>query len=202
MRLSLLTLAGLAAAASPLGPNSSEYDRPDLTGSYWNVSISTQSGRPGYSIRDFSAAFHTPITAQTTEGKCHYSFVPQGTSPPAETDECSEGLKYEWDCKSAFHFAVNWKITFVRPSEEGTNMVTDTNVTFLQQTLFLGNDTLWVFGLSTKIETTRRSDGMSSTTQGDGRVDISHYCVVGWGCGYANGCISTECNDKKTGAQN
>jgi hypothetical protein len=96
MRISLLTLAAGAATVA-----ASEYDRPDLTGSYWDVSISTQSGRPGYNIRDFSAAFHTPVTAQVTEGKCHYSFVPQGTSPPSETDECSPGLKYEWDCKSS-----------------------------------------------------------------------------------------------------
>lgn len=42
---------------------------------------------------------------------------------------------------------------------------------------------------------------MSSTTKGTGRVDISHYC--GWGgCGYANGCISTKCNDEATGAGN
>ncbi|KAF3042875.1 hypothetical protein E8E12_002441 [Didymella heteroderae] len=172
MRLSLLALAGVVAA--------SEYDRPDLRGSYWDVSISMQSGRPGYSIRDFSAAFHTPITAQVTEGKCHYSFVPQGTSPPAVTDECSPALKFEWN---------------------------NSNVTFLEQTLVLGNDTLWIYGLSTKIETTRRSDGMSSTTKGDGRVDISHYCIkpragggIPTGCGYANGCISTECNNKKTAA--
>ncbi|KAG9185426.1 hypothetical protein G6011_07970 [Alternaria panax] len=172
MRISLLALAGVATSAA------TEYDRPDLTGSYWDVSISTQSGRPGYSIRDFSAAFHTPVTAQATEGKCHYSFVPQGTSPPAETDECTQGLKYEWNY---------------------------TNITFLETTLTLGNDTLWIYGLSTKIETTRRSDGTSSTTKGDGRVDISHYCIQpqstgGGGCGYANGCVSTECNDKKTGA--
>ena len=99
MRISLLALAlaGTTAAAS-------EYDRPDLTGTYWDVTISTQSGRPGYSIRDFSAAFHTPVTAQVTKGNCHYSFVPQGTSPPAETDECSPELRYEWDCKFCFLF--------------------------------------------------------------------------------------------------
>jgi hypothetical protein len=96
MRISLLALAAGAAA--------SEYDRPDLRGSYWDVSISTQSGRPGYNIRDFTAAFHTPVAAQVIEGKCHYSFVPQGTSPPAERDECSPELKYEWDCKSSFQF--------------------------------------------------------------------------------------------------
>lgn len=80
-------------------------------------------------------------------------------------------------------------------------MMPDTNVTFLKQTLPVANYSLWIFGLSTKIETTRRSDGMSSTTKGDGRIEISHYCVEGWGCGYANGCITTECNDKKTGGQ-
>lgn len=60
----------------------------------------------------------------------------------------------------------------------------------------LGNESVWLYGLSTKIDTTRRSDGMSSTTKGTGRVDISHYCGYG-GCGYANGCILDECNDRK-----
>jgi hypothetical protein len=96
MRLPLLALASVGViAARDYG---SEYDRPDLRGSYWDVSISTQSGRPGYTITDFSAALHTPITAKVSEGKCHYSFVPQGTSPPAETNECTGGLKYEWNC--------------------------------------------------------------------------------------------------------
>lgn len=74
----------------------------------------------------------------------------------------------------------------------------DTNVTFLEHEFIWGNNTLTAYGLSTKIETTRRSDGMSSVTKGEGKVEISHYCVDGWGCGYANGCISLECNDEKT----
>jgi len=46
---------------------------------------------------------------------------------------------------------------------------------------------------------------MSSTTKGNGRVDISHYCIKPGsgtysGCGYANGCVSTKCNNEKTGA--
>ena len=81
----------------------------------------------------------------------------------------------------------------------------DTNVTFLEQTLVMGNDNFWIYGLSNKIETTRRSDGMSSTTKGNGKVDISHYCIKPGsgtysGCGYANGCVSTKCNNEKTGA--
>lgn len=106
MRVSLLALAGAAAASSFLNGRN-EYDRPDLRGSYWDVSISIQSGRPGYNIRDFSASLHTPVSTQTFEGKCHYSFVPQGTSPPAETDECSEGLKYEWNSKSSLSLPVS-----------------------------------------------------------------------------------------------
>lgn len=106
MRLSLLAssviaLTGLAAARD----YDNEYDRPDLRGSYWDVSISTQSGRPGYTITDFSASFHSPYTNETfapTQGKCHYSFVPQGTSPPSETNECDGGLKYKWNCKCNF----------------------------------------------------------------------------------------------------
>lgn len=107
MRFTLFALVG-AVATSPLVNARSEYDRPDLRGSYWDVSISTQSGRPGYSIRDFSASFHTPVSAQAFEGKCHYSFVPQGTGRPAETDECSGGLKYEWDCKSILQLPISW----------------------------------------------------------------------------------------------
>jgi hypothetical protein len=79
-----------------------------------------------------------------------------------------------------------------------TNAVIDTNVTFLEHTFAWGNNTLTAYGLSTKIETTRRSDGMSSITKGEGKVEIKHYCVAGWGCGYANGCISEKCNDEKT----
>ena len=98
MRFSFLALVLAGSAAVTVAE--SEYDRPDLTDTYWDVSISTQSGRPGYSIRDFNATFHSSIT-NAIEGKCHYSFVPQGTSAPAETDECSTGLKYQWDCKSS-----------------------------------------------------------------------------------------------------
>lgn len=94
MRLSLLALAGAVAA--------SEYGRPDLRGSYWDVSVSTQSGRPGYTITDFNANLHLTNSSQLVEGKCHYSFVPQGTSPPSETNECTGGLRYEWNCESSF----------------------------------------------------------------------------------------------------
>ncbi|KAF3048605.1 hypothetical protein E8E11_009787 [Didymella keratinophila] len=94
MRFSILALALAAAApaAAQLGPESSEYDRPDLRGSYWDVSINTQSGRPGYTITDFGATFHSPVLSKAVEGKCHYSFVPQGTSPPSTTNECTDGL--------------------------------------------------------------------------------------------------------------
>lgn len=93
--------------------------------------------------------------------------------------------------KDFFHVEDGW-----------ANGLSDTNVTFLEHTIVLGNDTLGVYGLSTKIETTRRSDGMSSTTKGEGRVEISHYCIKGWGCGYANGCISEKCNEEKTNERN
>jgi hypothetical protein len=101
MRSSFLALglAIAAPAAAQIGPESSEYDRPDLTGSYWDISINTQSGRPGYTITDFGATFHSPILSNAVVGKCHYSFVPQGTSPPATTNECTGGLKYTWDCE-------------------------------------------------------------------------------------------------------
>lgn len=106
MRLSLLTSALVAFTGLAVARDyDNEYDRPDLRGSYWDVSISTQSGRPGYTITDFNVTFHSPYVSEVfapSQGKCHYSFVPQGTSAPAETNECEGGLKYEWNCRSYF----------------------------------------------------------------------------------------------------
>lgn len=99
MHISTLAFAGLAAASPALIIRNG--GRPDISGSYWDATISTQSGRPGYSIRDLSASFLNPKFGQTVNAKCHYSFVPQGTSPPAETDTCDPGLQYTWDCTSS-----------------------------------------------------------------------------------------------------
>ena len=98
MRLTAFAFAGLAVAA-PSNLVVRKEGRVDISGSYWDVTISTQSGRPGYSIRDLTTSFNNPKFEQTIEGKCYYSFVPQGTSPPAETDRCDAGLQYTWDCK-------------------------------------------------------------------------------------------------------
>lgn len=99
MHISALLFAGLAAAA-PSTLIARNHGRPDFSGSYWDATISAQSGRPGYSIRDLTTTFHRAGTEHTLGGTCHYSFVPQGTSPPAETDRCDSGLSYDWDCKS------------------------------------------------------------------------------------------------------
>lgn len=99
MRLSLLTLAGLAAAA-PSTLIARKEGRPDLSGSYWDATVSYQTGRPGYTIRDLSATFHRAGSEQLVAGNCHYSFVPQGTSPPSEIDRCDPGSVFSWDCKS------------------------------------------------------------------------------------------------------
>lgn len=96
MRITLFTLAGLAAASPALVTR--EQGWPDLSGSYWDVVAAQQSGRPGYLIKDLSVTFHSSKSDQTAEAKCHYSFVPQGTRPPAETNQCSSGLVYDWDC--------------------------------------------------------------------------------------------------------
>jgi hypothetical protein len=96
MRFSVLAFTGLCAASPALVAR--QNGRVDVSGSYWNVTISTKSGRPGYLIRDLSTIFHNPKFEQTVDAKCHYSFVPQGTSPPAETDQCDTGLQYTWDC--------------------------------------------------------------------------------------------------------
>jgi hypothetical protein len=98
MRISALVFAGLAAAA-PSTLIARKEGRPDLSGSYWDATISSQTGRPGYIIRDLTASFHRAGSEQIVEGTCHYSFVPQGTSPPAETDRCDPGLSYTWDCE-------------------------------------------------------------------------------------------------------
>jgi hypothetical protein len=98
MRISALAVTGLAAASPTLVAR--KQGRPDISGSYWDVTISRQSGRPGYSIRDLSASFHNPKFEQTVNAACHYSFVPQGTSPPSVTDRCDSGLQYTWDCTS------------------------------------------------------------------------------------------------------
>lgn len=95
MRFSVLALAGLTAAA-PSALLARDSVSVDISGSYWDVTITTQSGRPGYNIRDLVANFQNPKFEQSVGGKCHYSFVPQGTSPPAVTDTCDTGLSYTW----------------------------------------------------------------------------------------------------------
>ena len=89
MRFSL-ALSGLVAAAAA--------QSFDLTGAYWDVSVTTQTGRPGYEIKDVTANFHNPLSAENNAGKCHYSFVPNN-GRPSITDTCDEGLAYTWDCK-------------------------------------------------------------------------------------------------------
>lgn len=104
MRISALAIAGLSAASPALIAR--KQGRPDFTGSYWDVTISEQTGRPGYQIRDLSVQFHSPKLEQNVDAACHYSFVPQGTSPPAVTDRCDTGLKYTWDCKLSVFFNI------------------------------------------------------------------------------------------------
>lgn len=112
MRITPLALAGLAAAAASSSSSSSsalvsrKQGRPDITGSYWDVTVSRQAGRPGYEIRDLSVTFYSPKFDVVAEAKCHYSFVPQGTRPPSEVNECSSGLEYTWDCTSFLSFSL------------------------------------------------------------------------------------------------
>lgn len=96
---SVFALTSLAAAA-PSALTTRQSSSVDISGSYWDATIKYQSGRPGFQIRDLNVNFHNPKFEQVASGLCHYSFVPQGTSPPAVTDTCSEGLKYTWNCKS------------------------------------------------------------------------------------------------------
>jgi hypothetical protein len=94
MRFSL-ALSGLVAAAAA--------QSFDLTGAFWDVSVTTQTGRPGYEIKDVTANFHNPLAAENKAGKCHYSFVPNN-GRPSITDTCDEGLAYTWDCElDPFH---------------------------------------------------------------------------------------------------
>jgi hypothetical protein len=92
MRLSL-AFSGLIAAVAA--------QSFDLTGAYWDVSVTTQTGRPGYEIKDVTASFHNPLAEENKAGKCHYSFVPNN-GRPSITDTCDEGLAYTWDCESDF----------------------------------------------------------------------------------------------------
>jgi hypothetical protein len=92
MRFSL-ALSGLVAAAAA--------QSFDLTGAFWDVSVTTQTGRPGYEIKDVTANFHNPLSAENKAGKCHYSFVPNN-GRPSITDTCDEGLAYTWDCELGF----------------------------------------------------------------------------------------------------
>src|SRR5690242_2183044 len=96
MHFTLLAFAGLAAAAPALQARQSYYSY-NLTGAYWDATITTQSGRPGYTIRDLEVSFHNPLSEKITPGTCHYSFVPQGWNPPATTSTCDAGLTYNWD---------------------------------------------------------------------------------------------------------
>lgn len=99
MRLSILAFAGLATAAPALQVRQSSYYSYNLTGAYWDTTITTTSGRPGYTIRDLKVSFHNPLSEQTADGACHYSFVPQGWNSPAVESTCDKGLTYNWDCK-------------------------------------------------------------------------------------------------------
>ena len=94
----VLTLASLAAAA-PANVVARQSSSVDISGSYWDATIRTQTGRPGYTIRDLTSSFRNPRFEQIVGGTCHYSFVPQGTSAPAVTDTCDAGLTYTWDCE-------------------------------------------------------------------------------------------------------
>jgi hypothetical protein len=77
----------------------------------------------------------------------------------------------------------------------GSNSATDTTLT-LRQDVVVGNETLIIFG-NAKIETSRRSDGMSSITTGSGRVEIHHYCND-IGCSDPDGCVTLECRAGQT----
>ncbi|XPS76266.1 hypothetical protein M3J09_008320 [Ascochyta lentis] len=168
MLISALAFAGLAAASSSTLVARKD-GRPDYSGSYWDVTISSQSGRPGYSLRDLTTTFHRTGTEHTVAGSCHYSFVPQGTRPPAETDRCDPGLSYTWDY-TTLH---------------------------VRQDIVVGNETLLFFG-NAEIETVHRSDGAGgSSTRGAGRIELHHYCNS-VGCSDPDGCVTIECQEGKT----
>lgn len=91
MRLSF-ALAPLAAVATQA------VELFDLRGAYWDVSVKTQTGRPGYEIKDVTVAFYNPLSTEAAPGSCHYSFVPNN-GRPAITDTCEKGLGWSWDCE-------------------------------------------------------------------------------------------------------
>ncbi|USP81285.1 hypothetical protein yc1106_08559 [Curvularia clavata] len=162
MRVTPLFFLGLAAASPALVTRAEGW--PDLTGSYWDLTVAYQSGRPGYSIKDLSVTFHNSKSEETAEAKCHYSFVPQGTRPPSEVTQCSSGLEYTWDYTTLS----------------------------LRQNIVLGNRTIQVFGEG-EIKAERRSDGAGgSSAKGSGKIEINHYCTDR-GCAPPNGCVGLEC---------
>ncbi|PSN63070.1 hypothetical protein BS50DRAFT_623902 [Corynespora cassiicola Philippines] len=89
MRFSVLAFAGLACAAPSLMHRQEDYG-------YWNVTVTTESGRPGWQTRDVVARYHNPNIEDPFLGVCSYRFVPQGTRPPVETSTCTEGFEYSW----------------------------------------------------------------------------------------------------------
>ncbi|KAJ8117827.1 hypothetical protein OPT61_g1068 [Boeremia exigua] len=150
MRFSVLAFAGLAAAVPHLQPR--QDDDYNLTGAYWDASITTQSGRPGYTIRDLTVSFHNPLSEQAVSGTCHYSFVPQGTSNPAITSTCDTGLSYTWNSPT---LTLTHKVPF-------------------------NNETLTLFG-TVELTSSCRGDGSGggSTCVAAGKVELSHYCRLG-----------------------
>ncbi|KAF2240662.1 hypothetical protein BU26DRAFT_525885 [Trematosphaeria pertusa] len=93
--LSLLLSLPLLTLASPaLLPR--QDTTPDY--GYWDATVTTDAGRPGWQTRQVSATYYNPGLAQPLSSTCTWSFVPQGTNgPPVETSRCDrEGFAYAW----------------------------------------------------------------------------------------------------------
>ncbi|KAH7366583.1 hypothetical protein BKA66DRAFT_470535 [Pyrenochaeta sp. MPI-SDFR-AT-0127] len=193
MRLSALALAGLATA-TPTTLTARQSYSVDISGSYWDATITSQTGRPGYIIRDLNISFQNPKFEQTVGGTCHYSFVPQGFGAPAETDTCDAGLTYTWDCK--FEHTLSYLLSVCFPLLEGArgcgdehvvNAETDTTLT-LTQKVEVENETLTLYG-SAQIKNECKPDGAGSgsSCKGTARVELDHYCKLD---GPVRGCYS------------
>ncbi|KAF1957401.1 hypothetical protein CC80DRAFT_560601 [Byssothecium circinans] len=89
MRFSILPFIGFAAALPSIIP------RQDSSYGFWNVTVTEESGAPGWQTRSLTAWYYRDGLRSTSA--CRYAFVPQGGAPPSETNTCDNAnFEYTW----------------------------------------------------------------------------------------------------------
>jgi hypothetical protein len=116
MRVAILSLVGLASAApSLLARQNTDYG-------FWNTTFNHATGRPGWEKRDLTAWYYRGELRATTT--CHYSFVPQGTSPPAVENWCKDNQGTTLAAEQfSYSFGGPWSKS--SPHEVGKGVVRD-----------------------------------------------------------------------------